>query len=191
MLKTLVLIAIASLVLFLGYTQWAYMNSLTAKERIIATSRFPIVGESAPGFSLPTLSQGQLSLSDYAGRPLVINFWTTWCGLCKQELPIFQAFQEQDSGRIAFLSICAGSSADEARALIAAGGYAFPVLYDADKTVARAYQPQGPTVRREITAFPFTVFVDADRTVVYARAGVFSSLGDLVDRLRTVEFPVN
>jgi len=190
MLKTLVPIAIAALVLAIGVSQWAYMSRLTEKERIIANSRFPIVGEPAPPFSLPGLSGGQTSLAGLLGRPLVINFWATWCTLCEKEMPVFQELQEREDGQLAVLSICSGSSPEAARAVIEAGGYTFPVLYDANRAVANAYQPAEPGATRQVTAFPFTVFVDADGTVVYARTGIFTSLDGLLDRLRAVEFPV-
>jgi peroxiredoxin len=191
MTKTLALIGIAALVLFLGYTQWTYFDSLTEKQQLIATSNFPIVGEPAPDFSLPSLDGGSKSLSDYAGRPLVIDFWTTWCAICKKEFPLFEEFHRLYGERIPFLAVCSGRSREEAAALIEDGGYTFPVLYDEEKSIARAYQPQEESVKREITAFPFTVFIDASGTVVYAKAGVFTNMEDLLQLLRKLEFPVD
>lgn len=191
MSKTLVPIAIAALVLAIGISQWTYMNTLTEKERLIAASRFPIVGNPAPAFSLPRLSGAQMSLAEVADRPVIINFWATWCGLCEKEMPVFQALEERDGDRIAVLSICSGSSQDAARAVVATGGYTFPVLYDADRAIARAYQPKEQGAARQVTAFPFTAFVDVDGTVVYARAGIFTSFDDLLGRLRAVEFPID
>ena len=191
MMKTLALIGIAALVLFVGYTQWEYFDSLTEKQRLIATSNFPIVGEPAPDFSLPSLDGGSESLGSYAGRPLVIDFWTTWCGICKEEFPIFEEFHRAYGERIPLLAICSGTSQEDAAALIEEGGYTFPVLYDHGKSIARAYQPQEESVKREITAFPFTVFIDASGTVVYAKAGIFTSMDELLQLLRKLEFPLD
>ena len=191
MMKTLALIGIAVLVLFVGYTQWTYFDSLTEKQRLIATSNFPIVGETAPGFSLPSLDGGSKSLDNYAGRPLVIDFWTTWCGICKEEFPIFEEFHRAYGERIPLLAICSGTSQEDAVTLIEEGGYTFPVPYDDGKSIARAYQPQEESVKREITAFPFTVFIDASGTVVYAKAGIFTSMDELLQLLRKLEFPLD
>lgn len=191
MMKTLALIGIAALVLFVGYTQWEYFDSLTEKQRLIATSNFPIVGESAPDFSLPSLNGGSKSLGSYAGRPLVIDFWTTWCVICKKEFPLFEEFHHAYGERIPLLAICSGTSQEDAIALIEEGGYTFPVLYDDGKSIARAYQPQEESVKREITAFPFTVFIDASGTVVYAKAGIFTSMDELLQLLRKLEFPLD
>ncbi len=189
MMKTLALIGIAVLVLFVGYTRWEYFDSLTEKQRLIATSNFPIVGEAAPDFSLPSLDGGSESLGNYAGRPLVIDFWTTWCGICKEEFPLFEEFHHAYGERIPLLVLCSGTSQEDAVALIEEGGYTFPVLYDDGKSIARAYQPQEESVKREITAFPFTVFIDASGTVVYAKAGILANMDELLQLRRKLEFP--
>jgi peroxiredoxin len=191
MMKTLAWIGIAVLVLFVGYTQWEYLDSLSEKQRLIATSSFPIVGEAAPDFSLPLLDGGSKSLSDYLGRPLIIDFWTTWCGICKSEFPLFEEFHHAYGEQIPLLTMCSGTSQEDAIALIKEGGYTFPVLYDDGKSIARAYQPQEESVKREITAFPFTVFIDASGTVVYAKAGIFTSMDELLQLLRKLEFPLD
>jgi peroxiredoxin len=191
MMKTLALIGIAVLVLFVGYTQWDYLDSLSEKQRLIATSSFPIVGEPAPDFSLPLLDGGSQSLSDYSGRPLIIDFWTTWCGICKSEFPLFEEFHHAYGEQIPLLTMCSGTSQADATALIEEGGYTFPVLYDDGKSIARAYQPQEESVKREITAFPFTVFIDSSGTVVYAKAGIFTSMDELLQLLRRLEFPLD
>ena len=191
MMKTLALIGIAALVLFVGYTQWEYFDSLTEKQRLIATSNFPIVGEPAPDFLLPSLDEGSESLGNYVGRPLIIDFWTTWCGICKKEFPLFEEFHRAYGEQIPLLVICSGASQEEAVALIEEGGYTFPVLYDDGKSIARAYQPQEENIKREITAFPFTVFIDASGTVVYAKAGIFTNMDELLQLLRKLEFPLD
>jgi len=191
MMKTLALIGIAALVLFVGYTQWEYFDSLTEKQRLIATSNFPIVGEPAPDFSLPSLDGGSKSLGDYASRPLVIDFWTTWCGICKSEFPLFEEFHRAYGERVPLLTICSGTSREDAVEIIKEGGYTFPVLYDDGKSIARTYQPQEESVKREITAFPFTVFIDARGTVVYAKAGIFTSMDELLQLLQKLEFPLD
>jgi thiol-disulfide isomerase/thioredoxin len=52
-------------------------------------------GKMAPGFTLTTLDGKKVSLSDFKGRPVLVNFWATWCGPCKVEMPWFEEFQKQ------------------------------------------------------------------------------------------------
>ena len=184
------MVAIAVLVAVLAYSQWTYWESFTEKQRVVAQSAFPIVGKRAPDFSLPALAGGYVSLSDYAGRPLVINFWATWCKICKKAFPLFETFSNDYGGRIAFLSICSGTSREKAMEITQEYAVSFPVLYDEGKRISRTYQPQEVTVRREITAFPFTVFVDQNGVVVYAKVGNFASLEDMLSQMVAVEFPI-
>jgi len=190
-MKMLLAIAIAALVLFLAYAQWGYLESLTEKQRLIATSKFPIVSEPAPDFSLPTLDGGIGSLNDYMGQPLIIDFWTTWRGVCKKEFPFFEEFYTTYGDHVGFLSICSGNSPQKAAELVREYSLTFPVLYDEGKVTARTYQPQEETVKREITAFPFTVFIDSEGVVVYAKAAMFTTLEDLLDLVRRLDFPID
>ena len=65
-----------------------------------------IIGEtksSAPDFTVQTMDGGDVKLSDFFGKPVIINFWATWCGPCKVELPAFQAAYEEYGDEIVFL----------------------------------------------------------------------------------------
>ena len=187
----MLILGIAFLVATLAYSQWTYWESFTEKQRLIAQSAFPIVGKQAPTFSLPGIDGENVSLSDYAGRPLVINFWATWCKVCKKAFPLFETFHHERRDRIAFLSICSGTSLEQAMKIAQEYAVSFPVLYDEGKQIARAYQPQETTVKREITAFPFTVFIDQAGVVVYAKVGNFSSLEALLEQMRALGFFVD
>jgi peroxiredoxin len=187
----LFIVATALALAAVGYSRWSYLSSLSEAERLGATSDHPIVGRPAPGFSLPDLSGGAGGLASGAGRPAIVDFWTTWCGLCIKEFPVFQEFYRTYGSSIVFLSVCSGSSTEKAAELVAENGVTFPVLYDEGKVVARAYQPPEKNARREVTAFPFTVFVDSHGKVVYAKAGIFRSLDELVSLLRRLGFPVD
>jgi len=191
MKNVLLLVVAAAFALVVAYTQWSHLSTLSEKERLTAMSGFPIVGQMAPGFSLPDLAGGAGDLADYAGRPVVIDFWTTWCGLCVKEFPVFQEFHRVYGDRIGFLSICSGSSDKRAAEMRAANGISFPVLYDGEKVVARAYQPPADRKDRQVSLFPFAAFIDATGKVVYAKAGIFHSLDELVSLLRRLDFPVD
>ena len=144
---------------------------------------FPIVGKQAPSFDLPNLAGVQHSLGDYLGRPLVINFWTTWCGACKYEFPVLEEFKQKYSDQVQLITICAGTSPEEALKTVEEKGVDFVVLYDDKETISMAYQPPRPHDKRRIVAFPFSVFIDENGKVVYARIGIFVDLDKMISLL--------
>lgn len=145
---------------------------------------FPIVGAQAPSFDLPDLAGVEHSLDEYLGRPIVINFWTTWCGACKYEFPVLQQFDKKYSDQVQLVTICAGTSEQEALDTLEEKGVSFLVLYDEKETISMAYQPPRPRDKRRIVAFPFSVFVDENGMVVYARIGIFVDLDKMVSLLQ-------
>jgi len=144
---------------------------------------FPIEGIQAPGFNLPDLSGTEHSLSDYLGKPLVINFWTTWCGACKYEFPVLESFSQDYHEQVRLITICAGNSQEEALAAVQEKGVGFLVLYDAQEVISKEYQPPRPRDKKRVVAFPFSVFVDKEGKVVYARIGTFTDIDSLISLL--------
>lgn len=114
---------------------------------------FPIVGRPAPGFALPGLEQG-FATSEHRGRPMVLAFWTTWCGACKHDLAILEEFHRRYGDRVVVVGICP-ERWGEVPEIAARYGITFPILFDPGAGVTRAYQLS------ENLRYPFTVFVDA------------------------------
>jgi cytochrome c biogenesis protein CcmG/thiol:disulfide interchange protein DsbE len=115
----------------------------------------PKVGFRAPDFTLQTIDGRTLQLADLLGRPLVINYWTTWCVPCKQEMPILEELNKEYAAKgIVFLSVNAidQDSLDKVQALVAEMGLSFPVMLDKGHQFADEYQA---------IFFPTTFIVDA------------------------------
>lgn len=112
-------------------------------------------GGKAPGFTLTTTDGGKLSLAELGGKPLVINFWATYCPPCKAEMPLLQQGVGAQSA-VRLVLINEGDGAQAARAFLIAVGIRQPSLLDADLTVGKAYG---------VNAMPVTVFVKADGTI--------------------------
>ncbi len=117
----------------------------------------PLLGRPAPDFTLPDLDGQLVSLSDYRGRPVLLNFWASWCEPCKIEFPLFQAAREQHAAEgLEILGIIHDDSADAAAAFVEEEGSGWPALLDADDAVWNAYAGLG---------LPTTFFIDREGIV--------------------------
>lgn len=104
------------------------------------------VGQPAPDFTLPDLDGESVSLSDFEGHPLFINFWRINCIPCRQELPHLQAVYEERQGALVMLNINTGDDASSIKQFLQSNSLSFSVLLDSDITVARIYAiPGTPT----------------------------------------------
>ena len=107
----------------------------------------------APDFTVQDWDGNEVKLSDYIGKPIVLNFWAHWCGPCQMEMPEFNAVYEELNGEVTFLMVHEGAAVDDGKEKVTEGGYTFPVVFDADSSAGNLYG---------ITAFPTTFFIDAE-----------------------------
>lgn len=131
-----------------------------------------------PALALTSFDTGQtVTLAQSAlGRPVVVNLWASWCGPCRQEMPMFAAAQQRDAG-IVFLFVNQGESADAVRAYLADHGVQWRgVLLDPGSTLGPAIGSRG---------LPTTLFYDARGRQVDAHFGVLNAAA-LESRLRTL-----
>lgn len=110
------------------------------------------VGKESPDFTLLNLSGEEVSLSDYRGKIVMINFWATWCGFCKKEMPDMQRLMEENDD-IVILAVDVMEEKSLVENYINEGGYTFEVVLDEKGLIARDYL---------VSAFPTSYFVDKD-----------------------------
>lgn len=124
-------------------------------------------GKTAPGFTLTSLDGKKVSLSDYKGRAVLLNFWATWCAPCKIEMPWFEQFRQQykDQG-FEILGVAEDDAGkDEIEKSVKKIGVTYPILL-ADGKVAPKYGG--------VDYLPMSFFIDKNGVVVEETAGLAS-----------------
>jgi cytochrome c biogenesis protein CcmG/thiol:disulfide interchange protein DsbE len=123
-------------------------------------------GEPAPDFALADLDGNSVRLEDLRGRPVVVNFWASWCGPCVEEFPLLRAAADAhaDDG-LAIVGIVYDDRSEAARAFMEHNGGTWPAAMDPGGRVAAAYGVYAP---------PQTYFIGRDGTVVARQIGQFS-----------------
>lgn len=121
------------------------------------------IGSEAPAFALADLDGNPVRLDDLRGRPVLVNFWASWCGPCVEEFPLLQraAAEHSDEG-LAIIGIVFRDNSEAARAFMQRMGAGWPAAMDPGEEVARRYGIFGP---------PETFFIDSSGTVVARQIG--------------------
>mgnify|MGYP001203680827 CR=1 FL=1 len=134
------------------------------------------VGEAAPAFRLERLGGGELALGELHGRPVVLNFWTTWCVECHTEAPELDAFHREYGDRVAVVGIDMREPPSVARGFAEEYELTYPILLDRDGRVARLYRVRG---------VPETWVLDADGVARYHLIGPvdFARLEEVITSL--------
>lgn len=136
-----------------------------------------LVGKRAPDFTLAQMDGGTVTLAVARGAPVVLNFWSTWCGTCAAEHALIQRAQASFTAQgVRWYSILYGDTVDHAKAFMARYGPAAPVLLDPNLRMAIDYGVAG---------VPETFFIDRDGIVRYKHAGPLTPevLVEQLDRL--------
>ena len=131
----------------------------------LATAAVPAVVPNtiAPDFTLRTMDGPNLRLHEQRGRVVMVNFWATWCGPCRQEMPHLSRLHDKyRAAGFVLLGVNVDDDVGKAAALAAKLGVTFPVLLDTDKAVSKRY---------DMSAMPATVLIDKDGRVRFLHRG--------------------
>lgn len=135
------------------------------RETGVIDSHPPEVGELAPDFALVNARNPELvvRLSDFRGKPVVLNWYASWCGPCRREIPDFQKAYDALDGEVVFLGVNLQEDAGQAVGLLDVFVAKYPAVLDTDGAVAVHYR---------IPGMPTTFFIDADGIVRASGAGL-------------------
>lgn len=165
--KVALLMVLTSGLLITGCTAGSHQSSVAR------------VGEPAPYFELKDLEGQSVSLDDFSGKPILLNFWATWCPPCRLEMPYLeQVYEEWSDQGLVVLAINEGESSAQVREFVQSYGLTFPVLLDTRGAVAQAYNPQ--------EFLPTSFFIDRDGVVQVKIVGAFPGKAAIENNLSKI-----
>lgn len=137
--------------------------------RSFSADELPAPGRTAPDFELKDLNGETVSLSSFRGRPVLLNFWASWCGPCRAEMPYLEDTYRDpqwETRDLVVLAVNIQESRETVQEFVDLFGLTFPVVLDSDATVARRYNVSG---------IPATYIIDKDGIIKDVRVGAFIS----------------
>ena len=152
--------------------RWA----LGAALALATNAALPIVAPTAfaPDFTLRAMDGPNMRLQEQRGRVVMINFWATWCGPCRQEMPqLDRLYQKYKSSGFVLLGVNVDDDTRKAADVAGKLGVSFPVLLDTDKAVSKLY---------DLSTMPSTVLIDRDGKVRYVHRGYLTGYEDNYDK---------
>lgn len=173
MIKTRFEWTIVTLLAALLGTAWIIVSREPASQASgpISLTEAPIVGHLAPDFSLETAVGQTITLSEIvdtfggSGKPVVLNFWASWCGPCRVEMPSLQEASVRYNGRVAFIGINQGEGWTKINDFGAEYNVTYPLVIDPENRINRIY---------EVNSLPTTVIVDQNGVVREVIIGILS-----------------
>jgi len=121
----------------------------------------------APDFTATLISGEEFTLSENIGKPVLVNFWATWCGPCVGEMPAFEQLKEDYGDSVVIIAVNCGEKADAVRAFVSGNGYTFDFALDEKAKISTNIYPT--------MSIPYTVLIDADGNIAEEFVGAVSA----------------
>jgi cytochrome c biogenesis protein CcmG/thiol:disulfide interchange protein DsbE len=171
------LLIVAAVLVVIGVLLFVPLGSTEQDGDSVTVGGHPLYGKPAPEIDLISLDGERVSLSSLQGRPVLVNFWATWCMPCREEFPLMvDAYAEHADAGLEILGVIHADTDDGARAFSKDLGAEWPMLADPDDAAWNAYTG---------VAMPTSFFVDPDGIVRAFSLGGFTEAG-LTAQLGTI-----
>lgn len=158
---------LAGLVVFVGVPDWAVGLGSAAAGPTSTPAPAPVAGAPAPDFTLTDLAGNDVRLSDLQGQVVLVNFWATWCGPCRLEMPAIEAeYQARRDRGLTVLAVDLDEPADDVAAFIAELDLTFTVLLDPGARVFDLYRVRG---------YPTSFFINRDGMIDRQHVGYMTA----------------
>jgi thiol-disulfide isomerase/thioredoxin len=155
-----------------------FAAAIIAVSLATSSSAAPPPAPVAPGFTVAALgAPGNVSLSQYRDKPVIVNFWASWCDVCQTETPLLASWYKQEHGQIALLGLDENDTTAKALAFAHAKGVTFTLGFDPLMNVAGAYN---------LNALPQTYFLNAQHRIVEHVLGAMTK-ADLAEGVRLMD----
>jgi cytochrome c biogenesis protein CcmG, thiol:disulfide interchange protein DsbE len=170
--------AVGVVVALLGLLVWKVAQGESEVTKSLSRGGAP----AAPLFSLERLDgRGELSLESLRGRAVVLNFWASWCGPCKEETPLLQrGYERWKRQNVVFVGVDVKDFRGDARSFLRRYGVTYPNVYDGKGSLVGRYG---------VTGFPETYFIDAQGNVRHRIAGPVEEESDLEEGIQRALTP--
>jgi peroxiredoxin len=133
-------------------TRWTKLGLLGLTTLILATTASAAGDQPAPAFSLPARGGSTIDLAQFKGQVVMINFWASWCGPCRQEMPLLESmYKKYKPLGFTLLGVNVEPEQKDAESFLKQTPVSFPVVFDAKSQVSGLYNVQG---------MPTTIFID-------------------------------
>ncbi len=170
LILSIIIVVVVFLLVYLLYNSLSkeYTPSNVAQPSTQAQSSqgSETVDYSAPDFTMIGEKGEEVKLSDFFGKPIVLNMWASWCSPCKNEMPYFEeAFKENEDVQFIMLNMTAGDNKKDAENFVESEGYTFPVFYDTTGEAATVYGA---------SSLPMTIFIDKNGDLVTYAVGAMN-----------------
>jgi thiol-disulfide isomerase/thioredoxin len=165
-----------TIIILVGVIFAALLNGCTGSQP--ETGNVP--GLVAIDFQLQSIDGNQVALTDFRGKPVLLNFWATWCGPCDFEMPLLQGIYEETKWQqegLVILAVNLQESANVVQYYLAAKGYSFTVLLDVSGAVGNKYNIRG---------IPTTFFIDKDGIIKDMVVGAFQKKAQIEQKLNLI-----
>jgi thiol-disulfide isomerase/thioredoxin len=155
-----------------------FAAAIIAVSLATSSAAAPPPAPAAPGFTVAALgAPGSVSLGQYRGKPVIVNFWASWCDICQSETPLLASWYKQEHGKIALVGLDENDTTAKALAFARAKGVTFTLGFDPLMNVAGAY---------DLDALPQTYFLNAQHRIVEHVLGAMTN-ADLAEGVRLMD----